>query len=306
MLAGMGGVSYSDLVVAVSQGGAFGTLGASTMSLEVLESEMSKITSATSAAFGVDLLTAVPGDILPSIDLMAEAGCRLFVAALGIEPHIVKRCHDNGMLIANMCGKVSHAKRALDAGCDLIIAQGTEAGGHTGLVATMPLVPQIVDLVDGRVPVVAAGGIYDGRGMAAALALGADGVWIGTRFIATPEARVVNGYHEAILQSKEDATTISRSYSGKPMRVVANERTREYDNHPERLLPFPEQMMASLQQDVLHLPQGATGTEANPSVECYPAGQVIGGIHSVTPAAELVEQIAGEAEEALTKISTLI
>ena len=90
-----------------------------------------------------------------------------------------------------MCGKVRHAIAAVEAGCDFVIAQGTEAGGHTGTVATMPLVPQIVDEVGERVPVVAAGGIFDGRGLAAAIALGADGVWLGTRFIATPEARTV-------------------------------------------------------------------------------------------------------------------
>src|SRR6185503_15296862 len=98
-----------------------------------------------------------------------------------------------------------------------VVAQGTEAGGHTGQVATMPLVPQVVDAVGDRVPVVAAGGIVDGRGLAAALALGADGVWIGTRFIATPEARVVAGYHEGLVTSAEDGTVISRAYSGKPM-----------------------------------------------------------------------------------------
>jgi enoyl-[acyl-carrier protein] reductase II len=96
-----------------------------------------------------------------------------------------------------MCGKVRHAKAAVAAGCDIIIAQGTEAGGHTGTVATMPLVPQVVDAIGDRVPVVAAGGIFDGRGLAAALALGADGVWIGTRFIATPEAHTVDGYKDA-------------------------------------------------------------------------------------------------------------
>ena len=103
------------------------------------------------------------------------------------------------------------------------MAQGTEAGGHTGQVATMPLVPQIVDAVGDRVPVVAAGGIFDGRGLAAALSLGADGVWVGTRFIATPEARSVLGYKDKLLASREDQTTVSRAYSGKTMRVVRND-----------------------------------------------------------------------------------
>src|SRR5207237_10079925 len=120
----------------------------------------------------------------------------------------------------NMCGKVAHAVRAVQAGCDLVVAQGTEAGGHTGTVATMPLVPQIVDAVGDQVPVVAAGGIFDGRALAAALALGADGVWVGTRFIATPEARSVIGYKDALIRIGEDGTTISRAFTGKTCRVV--------------------------------------------------------------------------------------
>src|SRR5207237_10535340 len=112
----------------------------------------------------------------------------------------------------NMCGKVAHAVRAVQAGCDLVVAQGTEAGGHTGTVATMPLVPQIVDAVGAQVPVVAAGGIFDGRGLAAALALGAGGGWVGTRFIATPEARSTAGYKDGLLRAAEDSTTVTRAY----------------------------------------------------------------------------------------------
>ena len=136
----------------------------------------------------------------------------------------------------------SHARRALEAGCDIVVAQGTEAGGHTGLVATMPLVPQIVDAVGGDIPVVAAGGIFDGRGLAAALALGADGVWIGTRFIATPEARGVAGYKDALIQTAEDGTTISRAFSGKTMRVVRNQYTTFFEENAGELSPFPAQL----------------------------------------------------------------
>src|SRR4029077_21046773 len=134
-----------------------------------------------------------------------------------------------------MCGKVRHAVNAVEAGCDIVVAQGTEAGGHTGQVATMPLVPQIVDAVGDRVPVVAAGGIFDGRGLAAALSLGADGVWVGTRFIATPEARAVPGYKDALVQIGEDGTTISRAYTGKTLRAVRNEWTQYVEEHPEEL-----------------------------------------------------------------------
>ncbi len=193
MLAGMGGVSYHRLVAAVSEAGGFGCLGASTMSPERMVTEIAAVRELTDRPFGADLLTAMPGDMASQVQLVIDGGASVFVAGLGVPAKVVALCHDAGLLVVNMCGKVDHARRAVDAGCDLVVAQGTEAGGHTGLVATMPLVPQIVDAVGKQVPVVAAGGIFDGRGLAAALALGADGVWIGTRFIATPEARSVTG-----------------------------------------------------------------------------------------------------------------
>ena len=166
------------------------------------------------------------------MEKIIEGGASVFVAGLGVPTEVVDLCHRHGLLVINMCGRVDHARRAVDAGCDIVVAQGTEAGGHTGLIATMPLVPQIVDAVGDRVPVVAAGGISDGRGLAAALTLGADGVWVGTRFIATPEARAVLGYKDALLATAEDGTTISRAYSGKTMRVVRNSYTAYYDEHP--------------------------------------------------------------------------
>ena len=151
------------------------------------------------------------------------------MAGLGVPRDVVDLCHDNNVLIASMCGKVRHAVAAVEAGCDLVIAQGTEAGGHTGTVATMALVPQVVDAVDDRVPVVAAGGLFDGRGLAAALTLGAAGVWVGTRFIATPEAWGTPGYKDRLLGMAEDDTVITRAYTGKTCRVNRNAYTRAFD-----------------------------------------------------------------------------
>jgi enoyl-[acyl-carrier protein] reductase II len=197
---------------------------------------------------------------------------------------------------------VEHAVRAVDAGCDLVVAQGTEAGGHTGQVATMPLVPQVVDAVGQRVPVVAAGGIFDGRGLAAALALGADGVWVGTRFIATPEARAVAGYKEALLAGREDGTTVSRAYSGKSMRVMANKYTAYFDAHPEQVGKFPEQLGRAFSDGALHLGGDEGATDVDPARECYPAGQGVGGIDQLVPAAEVVRQIVTGATEILSRL----
>src|SRR5262245_26767379 len=264
MLAGMGGVSYNTLVAAVSEAGGFGCLGASAMTQDEMVDEIRAVKAATDKPFGVDLLTALPEQMMSNIELVIREGAQVFVAGLGVPRDAIKLCHDNNVLVVNMCGKVRHAIDAVEAGCDLVVAQGTEAGGHTGLVATMPLVPQIVDAVGDRVPVVAAGGIFDGRGLAAALVLGADGVWIGTRFIATPEARSAPGYKDALLRTGEDGTVVSRAFSGKPMRVVRNETTRHYEEHPEELRPFPEQLVVASTGGFLHLPQGDDAEGVDP------------------------------------------
>jgi enoyl-[acyl-carrier protein] reductase II len=303
MLAGMGGVSYHQLVAAVSQAGGFGCLGASTMSPDRMVTEIAAVRELTDRPFGVDLLTAMPGDMASQVQLVIDGGASVFVAGLGVPAQVVALCHEAGLLVVNMCGKVEHARRAVDAGCDLVVAQGTEAGGHTGLVATMPLVPQIVDAVGDQVPVVAAGGIFDGRGLAAALALGADGVWIGTRFIATPEARSVSGYKDALIASHEDSTTISRAYSGKTMRVVRNSYTAYFDEHPSDLAAFPQQLGRSIQDGAFHLGADIDATGVDPDRECFPAGQGTGAISELVPAGELVLRIVTEAEEALSRIS---
>jgi enoyl-[acyl-carrier protein] reductase II len=305
MLAGMGGVSYAPLVTAVSEAGGFGCLGASTMSTDRMVEEIDAVRAATDKPFGVDLLTAMPGDLVGQVEQIIAGGASVFVAGLGVPEDVVDLCHRNGVLVVNMCGKVDHARRAVDAGCDLVVAQGTEAGGHTGTVATMPLVPQVVDAVGGQVPVVAAGGIFDGRGLAAALALGADGVWVGTRFIATPEARGVVGYKDALIRTAEDGTVVSRAFSGKTMRVVRNRYTMFFEEHPNELEAFPAQLARSMSDGSFHLGGGEGIEGIDPDRECYPTGQGVGAIRTLIPAATLVEQIVNEATEVLVQMGRL-
>lgn len=301
MLAGMGGVSYHRLAAAVSDGGGVGCLGASTMGPDQMVEEIRSLRRLTDRPFGVDLLTAMPGDLVGQVQQLIDEGASLFVAGLGVPGAAVELCHRNGVLVANMCGKVDHARRAVEAGCDLVVAQGTEAGGHTGQVATMPLVPQIVDAVGAHVPVVAAGGIFDGRGLAAALALGAEGVWVGTRFIATPEARAQAGYKDTLLGTAEDGTVVSRAYTGKTCRVVRNHYTRHFEEHPEDLQPFPGQLIRAIQDGASHLgaPEDA---EVDASREFYPCGQGVGAINGLIPAAELVGRFVEEAEQVLARL----
>jgi len=304
MLAGMGGVSYHGLVAAVSEAGGFGCLGASTMAGDQMVKEIRATKELTSKPFGVDLLTAASGDLAGQVGKLIEEGSSVFVAGLGVPTDVVDLCHRHGVLVVNMCGKVLHAVRAVDAGCDIVVAQGTEAGGHTGQVAGLPLIPQIVDAVGDRVPVVAAGGIFDGRGLAAALALGADGIWVGTRFIATPEARSVPGYKDALVRTGEDGTVISRAFTGKTLRAVRNSYTDYFEQHPDELQRFPAQVGRSMGDGAFHL-GGDESTEIDPEKECYPAGQGIGAIHDLVPAGELVRRFVAEAEEALDHLASL-
>ena len=303
MLAGMGGVAYHQLVAAVSNAGGYGCLGASTMSSEHLASEIAATRSLTDRPFGVDLLTAFPETLVKNVEILIEGGATTFVAGLGVPRNVVDLCHRHGVTVISMCGKVDHARRALDAGCDVVVAQGTEAGGHTGQVATLPLVPMIVDALDGAIPVVAAGGIFDGRGLAAALALGADGVWVGTRFIATPEARAVAGFKEGILLSREDGTVISRAFSGKTMRVLKNDTTAIYEENPSLLLPFPEQLAVSMRDGTFHLGGDESTPGVDPSREAYPAGQAVGAIRELTPAGDIVTRMVRDAEDVLAALA---
>ncbi len=301
MLAGMGGVSYHALVAAVSDAGGIGTLGASTMRPGQLPEEMALVKAATSKPFGVDLLTAFTGQVESGIQDVIDGGASIFVAGLGVPREVVDLLHANNVLVGSMCGKVRHAVAAVASGCDFVVAQGTEAGGHTGLVATMALVPQVVDAVGAQVPVVAAGGLFDGRGLAAALSLGADGVWIGTRFIATPEAQAVNGYKEALLASREDDTVISKAYTGKTCRVVRNDWTNHFEQNPTELQKFPEQAFASGRAGVNHLGY-PSGTEVEANKEFMPAGQGVGAIHELIPAGDIVRSMMAEAEAAIDRL----
>jgi enoyl-[acyl-carrier protein] reductase II len=304
MLAGMGGVSYSDLVAAVSEAGGIGTFGAAPMSTELLISEMARVRQMTKKPFGVDLLTASPDSIERNLKAIIEGGASIYVAGLGVPREIIDELHKHNILVGSMCGKVRHAVAAVASGCDFVVAQGTEAGGHTGTVATMALVPQVVDAVNGKVPVVAAGGIYDGRGLIASLALGAEAVWIGTKFIATHEAHTGNGYKEKMLTMAEDDTVISKAYTGKTCRVARTEWTEHFDKHPEELQGFPGQAIATIQAGIDHLGVGPE-TTLDTNKAFMAIGQAVGAIDEIVPAKQVVNEIMTQARETLERLASL-
>lgn len=302
MLAGMGGIAYSGLVAAVSEAGGFGTLGASSMRAEKLDLETQRVRELTSRPFGVNALTAVPDDVRRFLPVIIGSGASVYVAGLGVPGEVTVELHDHGVLVGSLCGKTRHAQRAVEAGVDFVVATGTEGGGHTGGISTIDLVPAMVDAVGSEVPVIASGGIVDGRGLAAALALGADGVWVGTRFAASVEARRLKGFHEAILAAGEDSTVLTRAYSGKTMRVIRNDWTDHYERHPQELLPFPEQRALAVRNHVSHL-GAADDSTVDPHREAYLCGQGAAMITQILPARDIVTAMIEEAAQTLATIS---
>ena len=302
MLAGMGGVSYAELAAAVSNAGGYGVLGMAGRNPDFIREEMRKVKSLTDKPFGVDLLAASPESLTASVEIIIEEGASSFVAGLGVPMPIMEKLKKAGLKVMVVCGAVKHAVKAEQAGCDAVICQGGEGGGHTGLVGTMPLVAQAVEAV--KIPVVAAGGLYDGRGLAAALTLGATGVWMGTRFIASQEAHAGELYRQAILEAADEDTVRTRSYSGKPMRVKKNPYVEEWETRPQDIQPFPMQAMVSHQAGVM----GGIGGQIeglDPDRSCFAMGQSAGGVHDVLPAAQIVAELVSGAEAALERALAL-
>jgi len=292
LLAGMGGVSMAPLVAAVSNAGGLGVMGAAALSPDDLRTEIRKTRQLTKKPFAVDLLAPLPEMIVPYLPVLFEEEVKIFVAGLAVPEKQVPEMKRHGLTIMVMTGKVVHATRAEAAGADIVAAQGTEAGGHTGEIGTLALVPQVVDAV--KIPVVAAGGIVDGRGVVAALALGAQAAIIGTRFIATPEATAAPAYREAVAAAEQDQTIRTRCYSGKPLRSLRNPYILEHEADPSKIKRFPEQLMISTQRDVM-----AYWDRADPERTCMPAGQGVGSFRGVRPAAEVFREIVEGAARVL-------
>ena len=303
LLAGMGGVSYAEVCAAVSEAGGFGTLGMAGRSTKEIRDEMRKVRSLTSKPFGVDLLAAVPESLEKAADIIIEEGASAFISGLGVPPrHLVDRFHAAGLKVMNVCGTVRHAKAGEDGGLDAVVAQGTEAGGHTGKIAGMALVPQVVDAV--KIPVIAAGSIVDGRGLAASLALGAQGVWIGTRFIASKEAHAGDLYKQAVIDSTDEDTIITRAYSGKPMRVYKNDYVADWERRPQDIKPFPMQALISTQAGVMGGIGGQIeGLDRNRSA--FAMGQGAGAIREVQSCAEIIADIMSGAEKVIGRMARL-
>jgi NAD(P)H-dependent flavin oxidoreductase YrpB (nitropropane dioxygenase family) len=229
---------------------------------------------------------------------------RLIANALGPPPpDVIERAHERGMLVAALAGKAAHARSHVAGGVDIVVAQGYEAGGHTGEIASMVLIPEIVDAVGHRVPVLAAGGIGCGRQIAAALALGAVGVWMGSAWLTTEEyapSAAMPAVRTALLAATSSDTVRSRVYSGKPARLLRNRWTQAWEEPgaPEPLpMPLQNLLVSEAHQRLLR--------SGRPDVVPMPVGQIVGRMNEVRPVAEVISDLLDETDEALTRLDGL-
>jgi NAD(P)H-dependent flavin oxidoreductase YrpB (nitropropane dioxygenase family) len=234
---------------------------------------------------------------LQQVEAILEERVAVFASGLGNPAPYVQRFHDVGTKVMALVGNVKNAKRVADGGADVVVAQGYEAGGHTGRIGTFALVPQVVDAV-APVPVVAAGGVGDGRGVAAAIALGAQGVWVGTAFLATHEANVLPELKQRIVDANEEDTRVTRLYSGKTMRNINNALIEYWEESGLQALPM------GLQGIVSGRVTAAARVSGRPELTMNPAGQVSGMIRKVRPAREVLEEMVEGAARVLAELSS--
>jgi len=256
LLAGMNVAAGPELAAAVTNAGGLGVIGGVGYTPDMLREQIAELKSFLkdkNAPFGVDLLLPqvggsarktnydyTKGKLDELVSIIIDSGAKLFVSAVGVPPqHVVDRLHKAGILYMNMIGHPKHVKKCLDLGVDIICAQGGEGGGHTGDVPTTVLIPAVVDLVKGKtspmtgkpVQVIAAGGIYNGQTVAAALMLGASAVWVGTRFILTDEAGAPKAHKEAVRTAGHDDNIRTIIFTGRPLRVRTNAYISNWENN---------------------------------------------------------------------------
>ncbi|KAK4143364.1 Nitronate monooxygenase-domain-containing protein [Dichotomopilus funicola] len=247
LLAGMNVAAGPKLAAAVTNAGGMGVLGGINYTPEMLKDQIDELKAHLTdkkAPFGVDLLLPqiggnarktnydyTKGKLDELVDIIIESGAKLFVSAVGVPPkHVVEKLHKHGILYMNMIGHPKHVKKCLELGVDIICAQGGEGGGHTGDIATTILIPAVVEAVKGHkspltgkpVQVLAAGGIHNGQLLAAALMMGASGVWVGTRFVLSEEAGAPESHKEAVRTASYDDTIRTLIFTGRPLRVRKN------------------------------------------------------------------------------------
>ncbi|MBN6041427.1 nitronate monooxygenase family protein [Amycolatopsis sp. 195334CR] len=329
---GMGWVAGPRLVSATAEGGGLGILASATMTYEELATAIKETRLRTAKPFGVNL-RADAEDAGRRVDLLISEGVKVASFALAPKPDMIAKLKDHGVVVVPSVGAARHAEKVAGWGADAVIVQGGEGGGHTGGVATTLLLPSVLDVVD--IPVVAAGGFYDGRGLAAALAYGAAGVAMGTRFLLTRESTVPDAVKRAYLDRGLGDTVVTRKVDGMPHRVLRTELVDSLERSG-RLTGFARAVAnaarfrritglswrAMLREGVamkrggdrdwaqvlmaantpMLLRAGLVG--GDPDAGVLASGQVVGVLADLPPVAELIESIVTDAEQILRRLGT--
>lgn len=285
---GMAWVSTGELARAVSEGGGLGIIGAGNAPADTVREEIKKVKDKTDKPFGVNIMLLSPF-VEDVIDLVVEEEVPVVTTGAGNPGKYLERLKKKNAKVLPVVPSVAFAKRLEKQDVDALIVEGTEAGGHVGELTTMALVPQVVDAVD--IPVIAAGGIADGRGFVAAMALGAEGVQIGTRFVCAKECTVHSNYKEVIIKAKERDTVVSGRSTGHPVRSIKNKLTKEFDKLEKR--GGSEEEFDELGSGKMAL----AAREGDVERGSVMAGQIAGMVKEEQSAKEILQEIISEAKE---------
>lgn len=334
---GMGWVAGARLVSATANAGGLGILASATMTLDELATAIGKVKATTDKPFGVNL-RADAADAGDRVDLMIHEGVKVASFALAPKPELIAKLKDAGAVVIPSIGAAKHARKVASWGADAMIVQGGEGGGHTGPVATTLLLPSVLDAVkDTGIPVIAAGGFFDGRGLAAALSYGAAGVAMGTRFLLSSDSTVPDSVKQRYLQAALDGTVVTRRVDGMPHRVLRTELVDKLESgSPVRGLTAAVRNAAKFKQmsqmtwrsmikDGLAMRHGKEMTwsqvvmaantpmllkaglvEGNTEAGVLASGQVAGILEDLPSCAELIESIVRDAIEHLRAASALV
>jgi nitronate monooxygenase len=306
----IGGISTPELAAAVSNAGGLGMIGLAGLPLHRVEARVRATRELTGRPFGANVILATsPAE---AVGVALDAGVKILSLFWGDPAPFVGRAHEAGALVLTTVGSAREAREAVAAGVDVVVAQGWEAGGHVrGTVSTLALVPRVVDEVD-PVPVIAAGGIADGRGVAAVLALGAAAAWIGTRFVCAQESAAHPVYQQLLADAVETdtvcATLFDLGWPSAPHRTLRNSTVRAWQDAGEPApgaRPGENEVVARSHdgREVLRYevsPPSVLLAAGDPEAMAVYAGQGVGLVTRVEPAAEIVRSLVREAQQALT------
>lgn len=293
---GMAWIATHELAVAVSEAGGLGIIAAGNAPPEAVREEIKSFKRKSDKAFGVNIMLMSPfaEDI---VGITCEERVPVVTTGAGNPGKYINKFKEHNIKVIPVVPTVSLAMRMEKIGADAVIAEGTEAGGHIGELTTMALIPQVVDAVN--IPVIAAGGIGDGRGFLAALSLGAEGVQMGTRFVCSKECIAHINYKAMIIKSKDRDAVVTGRTTGRPVRALKNKFTKEYLELEKEGLPFEELEKLGAGRLRLAVRNGDT------TIGSVMAGQIAGLIEDIKPCKEIIEDVIGSAANQLSHIASL-